>query len=557
MSEHVILLRRFFYPRRGLLFLSMTFDLLANLTTIALPVLVSQAFAILLGFNSMRWKWLFNADKANGFQAILLITAGVLLLKTGLEFVRKRLHGRIGEDWSWWLRNQIFQHHLQLSLQHYEDRGIGRYLLRFSGDLSSAQNLVTKGILQFAADLSLLITGVVVVFLLDFMIGGIVAGALLILLTLIAGVNHLAGSAEVSRRNNKSELLAFVNLRLLNIASVKILNRETGEISQFERKSENIRQAGIRYARWKALADALIAFGVYAILLLVLWVTYVQQQYNPGVLSENTFAIMLLLLSLRGVFARAFQVGLLWRKGLISLKKITNLLALPLEPGRTLPEKMEYPNGALVFRDVSYYSSNHKILEHLSFTLAPGSIGLLHDATGAGRTVVTKLITGLYQPQSGDISLGNQRFSNLHIKDLRRSIAVVSGTAPLYGKTVLDAIANSRKPENREKAKVALTKWQLLFPILSGIMPHTRLRERSPQLTNVQEILLQFLRAKLTKKPFLVLDEPFQGLDETSRTTLLEQIQTDKDRKGILFLGASRTDFTNEKLSLDWVKSLD
>ncbi|NUO03448.1 MAG: ABC transporter ATP-binding protein, partial [Saprospiraceae bacterium] len=159
--------------------------------------------------------------------------------------------------------------------------------------------------------------------------------------------------------------------------------------------------------------------------------------------------------------------------------------------------------------------------------------------------------------QTGDIRLGDQHITDIHSKDLRRSIAVVSGAAPLYGKTVLDAIANSRKPENREKAKLALAQWQLLFPILKGIMPHTRLREGTPQLTSAQATLLQNLRAHLTKKPFLILDEPFQGLDETSQMKLLKLMQSGKPKKGILFLSALPPAFLLEKLPVDWVKKLD
>ncbi|NUO02924.1 MAG: ABC transporter ATP-binding protein, partial [Saprospiraceae bacterium] len=395
MPEHLMLLRQFFYPRRSLLFMSLTLDLLASISTIALPVMASQAFAILLGFNSMRWRWMSDAAAAKDFSVILIATASVLLAKTSLEYLRMRLHGRIGEDWSFWLRNRIFQHQLTIDLQYYEDKGIGRYLLRYSGDLGSAQQFVTRGILQFAADLTLLILGIVVIFLLNPYLGGVVGMSLLVWLFVVSGINHMAGKSETVKQNNKSELLAFVNLRLLNMASVKFLNRETGEIRQFERKSEHIRQSGLQYAHWKALAASINTFGVYAIFLLVLWVISVQQHTNPEILSANTFAVMMLLLSLRSLFGRAFQVGLIWKKGGISLKKIAGLLSLPAEPGRTPVEKMTVPVGPLVFREVSHCMAGQQIFNNLSFTLLPGSTGLLHGTTGTGKTVLTKLIAGL------------------------------------------------------------------------------------------------------------------------------------------------------------------
>lgn len=556
MPDHFMLLRDFFYPRRGLLALSLALDLLANLVTVALPVLVSQAIAVLLGFNSLRGQWLFDANTPIGFQFILVLAVSTLLLKAGLDFMRKRLHSQIGEDWISWLRNRIFRHQLRINLSQYEDRGIGRHLLRFSGDLSSVQHLITRGALQFIADLSLLIIGIAVIFWLDQMLGLLTGSALLLISAGVALMNHWAGKTEIQRRNKKSEILAFVNLRLLNMASVKALNREAGEIQQFERKSEQIRRSGVQFGNWKALADTFIAFGIYATLLLVLWVTYLQQQSDPDFSPENTFAITLLLLSLRTIFGRIFQIGLVWKKGNISLRKIASLLALPIEPGQNLPEKKEPQKGSLIFTEVTHHLLDRKVLDKLTFTLAPGSIGVLHGDSGSGKTVVTKLICGLYQLQSGEITLGENQIMDLHIKDLRRSIAVVSAATPLYGSTVLDAIANSRKPENRDKAKAALIHWQQLFPALEGIRPDMRLLETLPQLTLGQQRLLQHLRAQLAQKPFWIFDEPFLGLEAASIEPLMRQIQASKARKGILILSAQPRTFMEQMLHPEWVKSL-
>jgi len=556
MPDHFRLLHDFFYPRRGFLALSLALDLLANVVTVALPVLVSQAIAVLLGFNSMRGQWLFDSGTPISFQLIIGLAASALLLKAGLDFTRKRLHSQIGEDWISWLRSRIFRHQLRINLSQYEDRGIGRHLLRFSGDLSSVQHFVTRGALQFVADLSLLIIGIAVIIWLDRMLGLLTGSALLLISAGVALMNHWAGKTEIKRRNKKSEMLAFVNLRLLNMASVKALNREAGEVQQFERKSEQIRQSGVQFGNWKALADTFIAFGIYATLLLVLWITYLQQQSDPAFSPENTFAITLLLLSLRTILGRIFQIGLIWKKGNISLQKIASLLALPTEPGLNLPEKKEPQKGALIFSEVTHYVLDRKVLDKLTFTLEPGSIGVLQGDSGSGKTVVAKLICGLYQLQSGEITLGKSRISELHIKDQRRSIAVVSAATPLYGDTVLDAIANSRKPENRDKAKAALIHWQQLFPNLRGIKPDMRLRETLPQLTLAQQRLLQHLRAQLAQKPFWILDEPFLGLEEASIKSLIHQIQVSRSQKGILILTAQPRTFLEEMLHPDWLKSL-
>ena len=65
--------------------------------------------------------------------------------------------GKLGEQLIFDLRNQLFEHQLKVNMEEYDKRGIGRYLLRYSGDLSSIHGYVTKGFIRFAADALMLV----------------------------------------------------------------------------------------------------------------------------------------------------------------------------------------------------------------------------------------------------------------------------------------------------------------------------------------------------------------------------------------------------------------
>jgi phospholipid/cholesterol/gamma-HCH transport system ATP-binding protein len=58
---------------------------------------------------------------------------------------------------------------------------------------------------------------------------------------------------------------------------------------------------------------------------------------------------------------------------------------------------------AVVFEDVSLAFDDNVVLRNLSFTVPKGSMRILLGASGAGKSLVLKLILGLFRPDSGRI----------------------------------------------------------------------------------------------------------------------------------------------------------
>ena len=61
-------------------------------------------------------------------------------------------------------------------------------------------------------------------------------------------------------------------------------------------------------------------------------------------------------------------------------------------------------HAAVVFEHVSLAFDEHVVLRDISFSLARGSMMILLGASGAGKSVILKLILGLLRPDAGAIS---------------------------------------------------------------------------------------------------------------------------------------------------------
>jgi ABC-type multidrug transport system fused ATPase/permease subunit len=543
MKSKSSILLVFLAQKRGSVATCFALDFTANLLMLALPLLASIAFSLLAGHGSARGAALGGAGilLPQDFVGLMWLFGGVLAVKAGLDFFRKRLSGRIAEDFTYWLRCQLFGQQLRLDPSEYAESGMGRYLLRFSGDLGSAQGLVSKGILQFAADASLVALSMALIFWLDGPSGWLVSAWLLALTGSVSLVQWRMGKVEHRRRNQKSGLLAFVNRRLLNIHALQALNRQGMEVAFFERKAERLRRLGHCFAGLAALQDALLpltVFGLTGAVLLFAW-------SGPGV-SGNLFAVVMVLLTWRPVLQRLLRVGLVWKKGSISLDNIARLFRQPTEAAVGAETPKEKTGNELVFKQLGI---NGFLLDA---SLKPGETGLAILSGEAEKQALLRILAGLKRPMEGQLFLGKTDVASMDLKKYRQQIALVSPSFPLYGDTLGEALANSSRKAVWEKTALQLNNWKRLFPELQNLDFSTRLTEAATNLSLEQHSLLRLLRGLLSSKPFLVVDGVSKDFTPETAAALLGILQAERQRRGLLFIGCDMAELALPGLLADW-----
>ncbi|MBK9488156.1 MAG: ABC transporter ATP-binding protein [Haliscomenobacter sp.] len=288
---------------------------------------------------------------------------------------------------------------------------------------------------------------------------------------------------------------------------------------------------GSQYQQQVALLNALIPFSIYALLLLVLGTAYFWKKQGTPFPEDVLFALILILLTWKPVLNRVMQMGLVWKKGGISLRKMSNLLDKPLEVGLELPEQRF--RAARLQVDLTLASLAQEADTSIKFQLRRGE--QLHlPLDEPMQNALINVLAAIAPPTAvGPLELDEFSFEQLHPKTIRRQFSFVSPLFPLYGKNVREAIAYSRK--HYPKAEQVLAEWQQLFPDLQSIQADTPLTERT-MLTSTQLQLLQLLRAFLTQKPFMVLHDPFRFLSPTVCQQLQALLQQQLQKTGILIL---------------------
>ena len=168
-----------------------------------------------------------------------------------------------------------------------------------------------------------------------------------------------------------------------------------------------------------------------------------------------------------------------------------------------------------------------KVVDNVSFTVARGEVVGLLGRNGAGKTTSFDMVLGLIKPERGRIRLGSQDFTKLAIHERSRlGIAYLPQEASTFRKlTAGDNIRlilqmlNLSKREQDEKIKYLLEQFGLLY--LENTL--------SVQLSGGERRRLELARCLATEPKFILLDEPFTGIDPISITDIQGLIRRLRD----------------------------
>jgi len=187
----------------------------------------------------------------------------------------------------------------------------------------------------------------------------------------------------------------------------------------------------------------------------------------------------------------------------------------------------------LIYKDIThtYYrerEDSNFTLGPIDLSLKPGEIVFLVGGNGSGKTTLAKLITGLYEPESGEIYIDDERVTPENQDDLRQLFSVVFADFQLFNKL----LGLERKGKTDDRAQVYLEKLQLdhKVKIKNGQLSTTT------ALSGGQKQRLALLTAYLEDRPFYLFDEWASSQDPVFREVFYTQFLPElKERgKGVL-----------------------
>jgi ABC-type multidrug transport system ATPase subunit len=166
--------------------------------------------------------------------------------------------------------------------------------------------------------------------------------------------------------------------------------------------------------------------------------------------------------------------------------------------------------------DISVRFKDEQVLNRISFVLKSGNITALIGPNGAGKSTCMKVLAGLVYPQSGSFSINNSSSNNV-FSDLRK-----------YGGFLIESPAFYSYMSAHQNLKLLQKIRPLKRPVEELLKLVGLENTSSKKLAHFSKGMKQRLgiaQALIGDPDFLVLDEPFHGLDIEVKEELMEIIE--------------------------------
>lgn len=195
--------------------------------------------------------------------------------------------------------------------------------------------------------------------------------------------------------------------------------------------------------------------------------------------------------------------------------------------------------GGVSFKNVdfTYPNSNKASLNDVSFTIKPGEhVGII-GKVGSGKTSLIKLIVGLYDTNSGSISIDNIDIQQIDPADIRHHIGYLSQDIDLVRGSIRDNLAYKNLQVNDERLLDASK--------VSGVdlfvnkLPEgfdTNVGEHGNNLSGGQRQSIALGRSLLLDEPILILDEPTNSFDNTTESIVKNNLHQYSREKTLILV---------------------
>lgn len=426
------------------------------------------------------------------------------------------------------LRKRVFLQTQKLSLEFHESYTSGRIISRQTSDLDAIKELLDSGINQLVSGfLYMLFTGIAL-FLMDGVSGLVLLGALVPLFVLTRWFQKRSQTLfRQSRVASARVIVQFVET-MTGIRAVKAFRKEKRNEKEFGRVVEEYRNVNARVIQLFGVFDpGLVLIGNIAVAVVLLLGAF---RVVDGSLAIG--ALLAVVLYTRRFFDPMEEMAMFYnsyQSAAAALEKISGVLEeKPTVPDPVAPVDLWTARGHVRFDDVTFaYKGDNVVLPHFTLDLPAGQTVALVGSTGAGKSTLAKLMSRFYDPTEGVVTLDGVDLRQLHPKDLRRAIVMVTQEAYLFSGSVADNIAIG-KPEATAEEITAAAKAVGADGFIRAL-PNgydTDVNKRGGRVSAGQRQLISFARAFLADPAVLILDEATASLDIPSERLVQEALQT-------------------------------
>jgi ATP-binding cassette, subfamily B, bacterial MsbA len=460
-----------------------------------------------------------SAPPDQAIQGIIVFLLAVFLVKNIFDFLRNYLVAWIEQAVTRDLRNEVYDHLVDLDLVFFGRTRVGQIISRLTHDVEQLRSLVTKELARILSSVFELLAAVVIMLLISWKL---TLAAFIVLPGVFAIWGPLLRRVRRGDRtilNLAGEVNSHIQETLSGIRLVKSSAAETHERKRFRKLTWSYFKAFVRTERFRALSHPITemvgAFGT----VVILWYGTRLVLTGGELTGEEFIGFLALSMKLYSPVKYLGKLPAIIQPGLVASERVFEFLDAPVEitdqPGAL---EFEGIQDEITFDQVSFaYREGEPVLQDISFSVPAGTVTALVGPSGAGKTTLVDLLGRFYEATRGAVLIDGRDIREFSLRSLRDHLGIVSQETVLFHDTVRSNIAYGL--EDVSDVDVQLAARAAHAEEFIDRLPNgydTVVGERGTQLSGGQRQRIAIARAILRDPPILILDEATSALDSES-----------------------------------------
>jgi len=513
---------------------TLRFPLLSGLSL--LMAVACTALVLVLPGVTMRFiDTIIGENRPDLIVSTALIGVGAILARQILFTLRTFLNNHLELKLTHVIRCELYDKLQRLPIPWFDKNSSGEIMSRVSNDVPTTNRVIIEGLDQaIAAILQFLIV-------LGYMLYHSWQLTLVVLIPLpfigmlTAWWSKKAEPKWSASSEASSALNAILHDNLAGIRQIKAYTVEPQALSDFDKASRKVGDKHMDVMKGQAIVWPAVSFiAESGIILMVAFGAWwaLKGDLSPGVVIAFLVAWGFLF----DPISRINPLSQTFTKGLVSAKRLFEIIDTPDESNLTEGKRPEKFSGRIEFRDVTFtYGGEAPALKHINLTAQPGQTIALVGATGSGKSTFLNLLSRFYEPSSGEILLDGNLLSGLSKEWLRDNTGFVTQEPFLFNTTLRENLTLAKHEASDEelwKILEAANAAEFIRALPEGL--ETMAGERGIRFSGGEKQRLSIARALLKNPPLLLLDEATSALDNTTEKLVQQALEN---------LRANRTSF--------------